>query len=137
MQVKQHPYWITGLQGYKSSHGIYYMMQSRLLNVNRSFLRCLANAFDGIEFSNASMAINYRIKPAFFIRDSQFDVTKLAMRLTTLEQLKSTPKTKKRWFKNERVLVQYRPLSIFDKDAFYELPGLAVPYLCISYKSRI
>lgn len=50
---------------------------------------------DGIEFSSASMAINYRIKPAFFIRDSQFDVTKLARRLTTSEQLKSTPKIKK------------------------------------------
>lgn len=93
--------------------------------------------FDGIEFSSASMAINYRIKPAFFIRDSQFDVIKLARRLTTSEQLKSTPKMKKRWFKNERVLVQYRPLSIFDKDDFSELPGLAVPYLCISHKSRI
>lgn len=92
---------------------------------------------DGIELSSASMTINYRIKPAFFIRDSQFDVTRLTRCLTASEQLNSPQKTKKRWYKNERVLVQYRPLSIFDKDDFSELPGLAVPYLCISHKSRI
>lgn len=127
-------YWIAGLQ-VESWHILHDAEQA--FKREQELLKMFGKCIDGIEFSSASMAINYRIKPAFFIRDSQFDVTKLARRLTTSEQLKSTPKIKKRWFKNEQVLVQYRPLSIFDKDDFSELPGLAVPYLCISYKSRI
>lgn len=127
-------YWITGLQ-VESWHILHDAEQA--FEREQGLLKMFGKCVDAIEFSSASMAINYHIKPAFFIRDSQFYVTKLARRLTTSEQLKSTPKTKKRWFKNERFLVQYRPLSIFDKDDFYELSGLAVPYLCISHKSRI
>ncbi|MCT3214122.1 hypothetical protein EFO90_06885 [Lactiplantibacillus plantarum] len=126
-------YWIARLQ-VKSWQILHEAEQA--FQREQELLEMFGKYCDGVEFSDASMAINYRVKPTFFIHDSQFDVNTLGKYLTTSEQLKYE-QTNKKWFKNERVLVQYRPVSAFYSDDFFKLPSLSVPYLYISHKSGI